>query len=43
LLHCERITKAEKEVIDRAFSLHLGKNPPENRIYIRVNKTLRDA
>ncbi len=43
LLHCERITKAEKEVIDRALSLHLGKNPPETRMYIRVSKTFRDA
>jgi len=43
LLHCERITKAEKEVIDRALSLHLGRNPPETRMYIRVNKTFRDA
>ena len=43
LLHCERITKAEKEVIDRALSLHLGENPPETRMYIRVNKTFRDA
>jgi hypothetical protein len=39
LLHCERITKAEKEVIDRALSLQLGENPPETRMYIRVNKT----
>jgi MFS family permease len=39
LLHCERITKAEKEVIDRALNLHLGENPPETRMYIRVNKT----
>jgi hypothetical protein len=36
--HCERITKAEKEVIDRTLSLHLGENPPETRMYIRVNK-----
>jgi Transmembrane secretion effector len=39
LLHCERITKAEKEVIDRAISLHIGKDPPQTRMYIRVNKT----
>ena len=39
LLHCERITKAEKEVIDRALSLNLEENPPETRMYIRVNKT----
>jgi MFS family permease len=42
LLHFERITKAEKEVIDRAISLHLGENPPEIRMYIRVNKTFRE-
>jgi hypothetical protein len=36
---CKRITKAEKEVIDRALSLHLGKEPPEIRIYVRVNKS----
>ena len=40
LLQYERITKAEKQVIDRALSLHLGENPPETHIYIRVNKTL---
>jgi MFS family permease len=39
LRHCERITKAEKEVIDRALSLHVGKDPPETRVYIRVNKS----
>ena len=39
LLHCERITKAEKEVIDRALSLNLEENPPETRMYIRVSKT----
>jgi Transmembrane secretion effector len=38
LLQFERITKAEKQVIDRALSLHLGENPPETHIYIRVNK-----
>jgi MFS family permease len=40
LLQCERITKAEKQVIDRAISL--GENPPETRLYIRVNKTFRE-
>ncbi len=39
LLHSERITKAEKEVIDRAISLHLGEDRPQTRMYIRVNKT----
>jgi hypothetical protein len=43
LLHCERITKAEKQVIDRAISLHLGEKPPEIRMYIRVNKTFREG
>ena len=42
LLHFERITKAEKEVIDRAISLHIGEGSPETRIYIRVNKTFRE-
>jgi Transmembrane secretion effector len=42
LLHFERITKAEKEVIDRAISLHIGEDPPEIRTYIRVNKTFRE-
>jgi hypothetical protein len=39
LHHCERITKTEKEVIDRAISLHIGKDPPQTRMYTRVNKT----
>ena len=38
LLLCERITKAEKQVIDQAQSLPVGENPPEIRLYIRVNK-----
>ena len=38
----ERITKAEKEVIDRALSLQLGRHPPEARLYIRVNKRFRN-
>ena len=43
LLQCERITKAEKQVIDRALSLQLKENPPETRIYIRVNKAFARA
>ena len=39
LLQCERITKAEKKLIDRALSLNLRKEPPEIRMYVRVNKT----
>jgi len=37
LLLCERITKAEKQLIDQARSLHVGEDPPEFRMYIRVN------
>jgi hypothetical protein len=43
LLHSERITKAEKQVIDRALSLHLGENPPETHLFIRVSKRLSQA
>jgi Transmembrane secretion effector len=39
LLPCERITKAEKQVIDRALSHHLEEHPPETRVYIRVNRS----
>ena len=41
LLMCDRITKAEKQVIDRALGLRLGENLPETRVYIRVNKVSR--
>ena len=34
LLLCERITKAEKQLIDQARSLHVGENPPEFRVYV---------
>jgi len=37
LLQCERITKAEKQLIDRALS-RVREKPPEIRIYVRVNK-----
>jgi MFS family permease len=43
LLLCERITKAEKQLIDQARSLHVGENPPEIRMYLRVNKRFRDS
>jgi len=43
LLLCERITKAEKELIDRAQTLHVGKNPPQFRVYIHVNRPFHDA
>jgi MFS family permease len=43
LLHNERITKAEKQMIDRALDLDVDENPPDIRTYIRVNRTLRIA
>ena len=43
LLQCERITKAEKQVIDKALSLCVGEKPLETQIYIRVNKRFGDA
>jgi MFS family permease len=43
LLLCERITKAEKQLIDQAQSLHVGGKPPETQMYIRVNKHFRDS
>jgi len=43
LLLCERITKAEKLLIDQAQSLHVGENPPKIRMYIRVNKPFREG
>ena len=42
LILCERITKAEKQVVDRALGLCLGENPPETQVYIRVNKVSRE-
>ena len=43
LLERERITKAERQMIDRAWGPHLGENPPEIRAYVRVNKTFPRA
>ena len=43
LLLCERITKAEKQLIDQAQSLLVGGKPPETQMYIRVNKHFRDS
>jgi hypothetical protein len=39
-LHKERMTKAEKEVLERAWNLHTGATQPEERIYLSVNKEL---
>jgi MFS family permease len=40
LLQKERITKTEKDVLERAWSLHSGQRPPEERIYLLVNREL---
>ena len=40
LLQNERLTKAEKELLERAWSLHMGSKQPQERIYLSVNKEL---
>src|SRR4029077_16255705 len=40
LLQKERMTKAEKELLQRAWSLHMGSASPEERIYLSVNRDL---
>jgi MFS family permease len=40
LLQQDRMTKADREVIGQAESLHVGPNPPEVRMYLGVNKEL---
>jgi MFS family permease len=40
LLQKERMTNAEKELLQRAWSLHMGYTPPEERIYLWVNREL---
>ena len=40
LLQKERMAKAEKELLQNAWSLHLGSRPPEERIYLAVNREL---
>jgi MFS family permease len=40
LLQTERMTKAERETIDRIRALHVGDGPIENRIFLCVNKEL---
>jgi MFS family permease len=41
LLQRERMTKAEKKIIDQAKNLHVGEGPIQERIYLCVNKELR--
>ena len=40
LLQLERMTKVERETIDRIRALHVGDAPIENRIFLCVNKEL---
>jgi hypothetical protein len=40
LLQQERLTKTEKATLDRAWSMHVGKSRPEERIYLCVNREL---
>jgi len=40
LLQKERMTKAEKELLQKAWSLHMGSVQPEERIYLSVNGEL---
>ena len=40
LLQQDRMTKADREIIQEAESLHVGPNPPEIRMYLGVNKEL---
>jgi Transmembrane secretion effector len=40
LLQNERLSKTEKEVLEKAWSLHTGTTKPEERIYLSVNKEL---
>jgi len=40
LLQRERLTKAERELIDRAKTYHIGSHPLEERIFLCVNKEL---
>jgi hypothetical protein len=40
LLQRERMTKAERGVLEKAWTLHMGATPPEERIYISVRNEL---
>jgi hypothetical protein len=40
LLQQERLTKTEKAILDRAWSMHVGDSPPAERIYLCVNREL---
>ena len=40
LLQKERMAKAEKELLQNAWNLHLGSSAPEERIYLSVSREL---
>jgi hypothetical protein len=40
LLQKERVTQAERKVLERVWSLHKGDRPPEEQIYLVVNREL---
>ncbi len=40
LLMQERLTKAEREVLDKARAFHIGENPPDFRHFLCVNREL---
>jgi hypothetical protein len=40
LLMQERMTKSEREIIDKARSFHVGVNPPDFRHFLCVNREL---
>src|ERR1700758_1514786 len=40
LLQKERYTKTEKEKLDKAVSLHVGQEPPMERVFLCVNREL---
>jgi hypothetical protein len=40
VLQRERMTKAEKDIIDQAKNLHVGEGPIQERIFLCVNKEL---
>jgi hypothetical protein len=40
VLQRERMTKAERNIIDQAKNLHVGEGPIQERIFLCVNKEL---
>src|ERR1700739_481416 len=41
LLRLERVTEAEEEILRKAWNLHVGTGPPEERYYLSMNQELR--